>query len=79
MKPDPWRRCERCGRRHVRGWVYLELDSRANTWHPPGAVRAADSQGLFPFGRACAASALKAAPGGSRPRRQRRPVGRRQP
>ena len=50
--------CERCGKKHVTGWVYLELNLTTNTWHKPGDVPAAQSQGLFRFGIACARRAL---------------------
>jgi hypothetical protein len=51
--------CQRCGKRHITGWVYLELNSRTNTWHRPGSVPPEESQGLFRFGIACARTALK--------------------
>jgi hypothetical protein len=53
------RTCERCGRKHVAGWTWLELNTYTGTWHRPGTLAADDSQGLFPFGVACALSALK--------------------
>lgn len=52
------RTCERCKRKHVSGWVYLELDTIDNTWHQPGDVPPERSQGLFPFGASCAKTQL---------------------
>lgn len=46
--------CERCGRRHVTGWVWLEFNLTTNTWHKPGEVPDDQSQGLFRFGIHCA-------------------------
>lgn len=51
-------RCERCGRRHVADWVWLELDAASLTYHRPGTVDPARSQGLFRFGRQCATKQL---------------------
>lgn len=50
-------RCERCGRRHVAGWVWLELNNLTGHFCEPGSVPAAESQGLFRFGRRCAGRA----------------------
>ena len=50
--------CQRCGKKHVSGWVWLELNRDTGNWHKPGTVPEAQSQGLFRFGIACARTAL---------------------
>lgn len=51
--------CERCGKKHLGKFVYLELNQRTGRYYQPGEVPPAESQGLFPFGRACAVNQLK--------------------
>ncbi len=51
--------CHRCGKRHVSGWVFLELNRDTGNWHQPGQVHPDQSQGLFRFGIACARRALE--------------------
>lgn len=51
------KRCERCGKRHLADWVWLELGMVTGTYHEPGSVAPDRSQGIFPFGRACAKAA----------------------
>lgn len=47
--------CERCGERLVPGTeIWLEYDRKANSYREEGTVALEDSQGSFPFGRACA-------------------------
>lgn len=46
--------CQRCGKRHLAAFVWLELNTRTGQYAEPGTVPANDSQGLFRFGRACA-------------------------
>jgi hypothetical protein len=58
----PDRRCERCGKRHLAEFVWLELDTERGTYHQPGIVPPERYQGLFPFGVHCAAQALKLKP-----------------
>lgn len=53
-------RCERCGKRHIGEFVWLELNSHTGQYGTPGSVPANQSQGLFRFGRACAAAVRKA-------------------
>lgn len=48
------RTCERCKKRHLSEFVWLELDSVSGKYHQPGDVPADRSQGLFPFGAQCA-------------------------
>ncbi len=55
------RMCERCHKRHLSEFVWLELDSVSGTYHQPGEVAPERSQGLFPFGVRCAKQALRAA------------------
>jgi hypothetical protein len=50
--------CERCGKRHMSEWVYLELNAATGRYAEPGSVPTNDSQGLFRFGRDCAKRAL---------------------
>lgn len=54
--------CERCGEQLDESKaVWLELDSRTNLYHAPGAFPADGwSQGGFLFGSACAKAVLKA-------------------
>lgn len=52
------RPCQRCGKRHLAVFVWLELDSATNLYHEPGAVAIRRSQGLFPFGVQCAKAEL---------------------
>jgi hypothetical protein len=52
-------KCQRCGRRHVARWVWLELSQDTGQYHKPGEVPAGEtSQGLFRFGAACARTQL---------------------
>lgn len=53
------RQCERCGKKHLRAYVWLELDTITNTFHAPGDVQPDRSQGLFAFGVACARRTLE--------------------
>ena len=53
------RTCERCGKRHLGEFVYLELNQRTGRYYLPGYVPEVHSQGLFPFGRTCARNQLK--------------------
>lgn len=55
------RRCERCGQNlDAVAFVWLELDKYTGRYHEPGQVAADASQGLFPFGAACASRVLQA-------------------
>lgn len=51
-------RCPICQKPIKSGGVFLEYNRRTNTWHEPGTVPAADSQGGFIVGTACARAAL---------------------
>ncbi len=53
------RTCERCGKRHLSKFVWLELDSWTGKYHQPGTIQPLRSQGLFPFGAQCARQALE--------------------
>ena len=53
--------CERCGKKHLGAFVWLELNACTGRYHKPGEVPQAESQGLFRFGPACANAVLKAA------------------
>lgn len=55
----PDHRCERCRKRHLAEFVWLELDTERGTYHEPGTVPRERSQGLFPFGVQCAVQELK--------------------
>jgi hypothetical protein len=52
--------CERCRKRHLAEFVWLELDTVNGTYHEPGSVPPERSQGLFPFGAHCAKKELAA-------------------
>jgi hypothetical protein len=52
--------CERCGKKHLREAVWLELDAGTGQYHRPGVVPPERSQGGFPFGADCAKQALAA-------------------
>lgn len=48
--------CERCGAQlYQDNTIWLELNCRTGTDHPVGTVPEDESQGVFPFGRGCAA------------------------
>lgn len=49
----------RCGKKHLGSFVWLELNNRTNQFNTIGSVPPADSQGLFPFGKACAKTQLR--------------------
>jgi hypothetical protein len=52
--------CEFCGRKlNPKEVVELELDRRTNTYRLPGEIPLAYSQGIFSFGKDCAAKMLK--------------------
>lgn len=52
--------CEHCGRElDSETMVLLELNAEMLTWHIPGTIPKNESQGCFPFGKACAAKVLK--------------------
>ena len=52
-------RCQRCGESLRSGReVWLEMNTRDATYHEEGVVPPSESQGLFPFGAACAKSTL---------------------
>jgi hypothetical protein len=53
--------CERCGKKHLGEFVFLELNQITGRYAAPGTVPAPESQGLFRFGRACARRVLSAA------------------
>jgi hypothetical protein len=48
------RRCERCGKKHLAEFVWLELNAVTGRYGEPGSVPPNESQGLFPFGATCA-------------------------
>lgn len=51
-----------CCERELRGtFAWLELDRRTNTYHDFGGVPSDKSQGWFPFGMACARTAIRRA------------------
>lgn len=52
------RTCERCGKKHLDEFVFLELNNKTNRFAVPGSIPDGDSQGLFPFGKQCAYQAL---------------------
>lgn len=58
MTNDKQKRCERCGKKHIGAFVWLELDSVSGTYHRPGVVPPERSQGLFTFGFRCARQVL---------------------
>jgi hypothetical protein len=53
------RTCERCGKKHLGQFVWLELDSISGKYHHPGDVPQDRSQGLFAFGTQCAKRAVE--------------------
>lgn len=53
-KPDKDERCTCCDRILKSECVMLELDQRDDTYHDRSNVPEANSQGWFPFGKACA-------------------------
>lgn len=55
---QPDRTCQRCGKRHLGEFMWLELDSSTGIYHEPGTVAPERSQGLFPFGAQCARKAI---------------------
>lgn len=55
------RTCERCGRKHLGEFVWLELDSVSGDYHEPGEVAPERSQGLFSFGKYCSVKTLNGA------------------
>jgi late competence protein required for DNA uptake (superfamily II DNA/RNA helicase) len=59
MITDEQYHCERCGKRHLAKFVYLELDTVTHRYYEPGTVPVERSQGLFRFGPACAKTTLK--------------------
>ena len=55
LKPDTSTRpCQRCGKKHIKGWVWLEFNGVTLEYVKPGQAPEGESQGLFPFGRLCA-------------------------
>jgi hypothetical protein len=53
--------CQRCGKpltEHSKVW--LELNCLTGKYSPPGSVPGGESQGLFPFGKDCAAILIRA-------------------
>lgn len=58
MTQQAKRECAICGKPILRGGIFLEYDGRHNTWHKPGTVATADSQGGFLVGSACARAAI---------------------
>ncbi len=60
MIAGPINECERCGIQLLPGReVWLELDTMTGKYSRPGDEALPHSQGLFPFGRACAAKEVK--------------------
>lgn len=55
--PDQ-RVCHRCGKKHLKRGVHLELNTITNRFHTPGLVPRGESQGLFWFGLTCARTQL---------------------
>lgn len=54
-------KCERCGEQlNPATLVWLELSFETNRYGAEGSVTAAESQGCFTFGSACAKAVLKA-------------------
>ena len=51
--------CERCKRPITDDCVWLELSWRTGKYHLEGTIEAEESQGFFPFGRACSKTVLK--------------------
>jgi hypothetical protein len=53
--------CQRCGKKHLSEFIWLELDTDTGLFYEPGQLPAdAYSQGLFPFGKHCAEKAKAA-------------------
>ena len=51
--------CEHCGKElHEHKTAWLELSFRTGRWYALGECPADESQGCFPFGRACAKAVL---------------------
>ena len=77
MSHTPSRRpsCQRCGKKHLGTFVWLELDSVTLLYAMPGTITAADSQGLFPFGVSCAHRVLMGSTGRSLTRTHPTPDG----
>ena len=59
IKLEADRTCQRCGKKHLAAFIWLELDSVSNRYQEAGTVMSERSQGLFPFGEACAKAQLK--------------------
>ena len=58
MITKAYRTCQRCNKKHLGEFVWLELDSVSGTYHQPGDVPPHRSQGLFTFGTQCARRVL---------------------
>ena len=60
MIAGPINECERCGIQLLPGReVWLELSTITGRYDKPGNIHPERSQGLFPFGRVCAAKEVK--------------------
>jgi hypothetical protein len=58
--PTMDRACQRCGKKHLADFVWLELNTWTGLYHTPGTLPANGlSQGLFPFGQQCARQELR--------------------
>lgn len=57
--PEPGERCTCCDRELKSEVAMLEYDRRTSTYHDRLAVPPDQSQGWFPFGKACAARKIK--------------------
>jgi hypothetical protein len=52
--------CECCGRKlHEGRMAWLEKSFKTNRWYEPGECPPDESQGCFPFGKACARNAMR--------------------
>lgn len=68
-------RCERCGEALAPiNRVWLELSFETGRYKAAGEVPAAESQGCFPFGKACAAAVMSAGGINQRIRERSRPL-----
>ncbi len=56
-KHPPDLTCQRCGKKHLELFVWLELNCLTGRYQAPGTVPQRESQGLFPFGATCAKKA----------------------
>ena len=52
-------RCQHCDKElHENRMEWLELSFKTGRWYKPGSCPEDESQGCFPFGRACAKTVL---------------------